>query len=145
MGTNPVRVQRTRDLIPIPGHPMYSIDTDGNIWSDHVGRYIRQTVRTYNRSGYRRVGFLVSSNPKRYKFWYVHQLVMLAFVGPCPEGLEIDHIDLDTGNNSVGNLRYVTHQENVKSRRHSNQHQRRRRRPRNEVSIVPQHSTRVVW
>jgi hypothetical protein len=104
----------------IPGHPMYSVTVDGQVYSHHRNRFIRQTVRTYNGSGYHRVGLLTSSSPKKYKYYYVHQLVMLTFVGPCPEGLEIDHINLDTSNNRLSNLRYVTHRENIKSRRPKN-------------------------
>ena len=101
----------------IPGHEMYLVSERGDIFSCHVNRVIRQTVRKYNGSGYHRVGLLISSDPRKYKYYYTHQLVMLTFVGPRPEGLEIDHINLDTSNNSLDNLRYVTHKENVKSRR----------------------------
>ena len=38
----------------------------------------------------------------------VHQLVMLAFVGPCPEGMEVCHNDSDPSNNRLANLRYDT-------------------------------------
>jgi len=44
--------------------------------------------------------------------FYVHQLVMLSFIGPS-NGLEIDHIDGDTNNNRLSNLRYVTSEENI--------------------------------
>jgi hypothetical protein len=42
----------------------------------------------------------------------VHALVASAFIGPRPEGLEIDHIDGDKKNNAVSNLEYVTPAEN---------------------------------
>jgi len=38
----------------------------------------------------------------------VHRLVMLAFVGPRPEGLEICHGDGNPENNALSNLRYDT-------------------------------------
>lgn len=38
----------------------------------------------------------------------VHQLVLLAFVGPCPEGMEGCHGDGDASNNQLGNLRWDT-------------------------------------
>jgi hypothetical protein len=44
----------------------------------------------------------------------VHQLVALAFIGPCPEGYEVNHIDLDKANNRVENLEYLSHLDNVR-------------------------------
>lgn len=38
----------------------------------------------------------------------VHQLVMRVFVGPCPNGLEINHKDGKKWNNRLDNLEYVT-------------------------------------
>jgi len=46
----------------------------------------------------------------------VHTLVACAFLGPRPEGLEIDHIDRNKLNNRANNLRYVTHEDNQKNR-----------------------------
>ena len=48
----------------------------------------------------------------------VHRLVMLAFVGPCPEGLEVAHLNGDPGDARLSNLRYVTHAENESHKRH---------------------------
>src|SRR6266487_727211 len=35
---------------------------------------------------------------------YVHQLVATTFIGKCPPGREVRHLDGDTGNNAAGNL-----------------------------------------
>lgn len=43
----------------------------------------------------------------------VHRLVLLAFVGPCPEGLACLHYDDDGRNNNLGNLRWGTPSENA--------------------------------
>ena len=42
-----------------------------------------------------------------------HQLVLEAFVGPCPDGQESCHNDGDPRNNYLSNLRYDTHLENM--------------------------------
>ena len=43
----------------------------------------------------------------------VHHLVMEAFVGPLPEGMEVCHNDGDPANNRVENLRFDTRSENA--------------------------------
>lgn len=44
--------------------------------------------------------------------WYAHRLVWEAANGPIPEGMQIDHLDCDAGNNALSNLDLVTPQEN---------------------------------
>ena len=44
----------------------------------------------------------------------VHRLVAAAFIGPCPEGLEVNHINGDGADNRVENLEYITHAENCR-------------------------------
>ena len=43
----------------------------------------------------------------------VHRLVLLAFVGPCPEGMEACHNDGNHRNNHYSNLRWDTHKNNL--------------------------------
>jgi len=44
----------------------------------------------------------------------VHQLVLMAFIGDCPKGMECCHIDGNPLNNYYKNLRWGTHKSNVK-------------------------------
>lgn len=44
----------------------------------------------------------------------VHNLVMLAFVGPCPEGQEVCHNNGNAFDNRLCNLRYDSRSENVR-------------------------------
>ena len=46
----------------------------------------------------------------------VHRLVLEAFVGPCPLGMECLHADDDPANNSLSNLRWGTRSENIHDR-----------------------------
>ena len=49
---------------------------------------------------------------------YVHQLVLEAFVGPRPEGMESRHFpDRDPANNRVENLSWGTHQQNIRDQK----------------------------
>lgn len=47
----------------------------------------------------------------------VHHLVLLAFVGPRPDGQEGCHFDGNPANNSATNLRWDTHDNNSKDRK----------------------------
>ncbi len=47
--------------------------------------------------------------------YYAHRLVWLLLVGPIEEGFEIDHIDGNKENNSIDNLRKVTHTVNMRN------------------------------
>jgi hypothetical protein len=50
---------------------------------------------------------------------YVHHLVAEAFIGPRPDGCEINHIDTDRRNNRADNLEYLT---DAAHKRHSVEH-----------------------
>lgn len=56
---------------------------------------------------------------------HIHTLVLEAFVGPCPEGLECRHLDGDAGNNRLTNLRWGSRMENQKDRRFHEKEARR--------------------
>lgn len=45
---------------------------------------------------------------------FVHRLVLAAFVGPCPDGMEGLHWDDDKLNNKLTNLRYGTRGDNLR-------------------------------
>jgi len=45
-------------------------------------------------------------------YYLVHRLVLIAFSGDCPEGMEASHLDGDSLNNNKDNLSWETHKEN---------------------------------
>lgn len=51
---------------------------------------------------------------KKSKTFYLHKLIMEAFIGPCPDGLEVRHLDGNGTNNILSNLKYGTRTENVR-------------------------------
>ena len=86
-----------REWRPAPGHPDYIVSSWGDVFSLRRAVLLKpQDVQRYAH---------VSLNQKIY---YVHRLVMAAFVGPCPEGHEVNHKSGDRTNNRLTNLEYVT-------------------------------------
>lgn len=63
----------------------------------------------YAPNGYERV-----SLPKngKYKHHRVAKIIYETFVGPVPEGMEIDHLNGNNRDNRLENLRVCTHKEN---------------------------------
>ena len=49
----------------------------------------------------------------------IHKVVAECWLGDCPAGMEVDHIDRNSHNNDYRNLRYVTKSEQMKNRDHS--------------------------
>jgi hypothetical protein len=47
----------------------------------------------------------------------IHRLVAAAWLGPCPEGWQVNHIDHDPTNNRIENLQYVTPKDNIQHAR----------------------------
>lgn len=60
-----------------------------------------------------------SINGGKVKRVMIHKIVAECWLGDCPEGLEVDHIDRNSHNNDYRNLRYVTKEEQMKNRNHS--------------------------
>lgn len=72
----------------------------------HAG--ILKPQRTAN--GYLKYSFCVNGKIKQLA---AHRLVLLAFVGPCPNGLCVNHKDGNRENNRWDNLEYATNSENM--------------------------------
>ena len=96
----------------IAGFPGYRVGSDGSVWSS-LGKRGWRRLRPYPVGGRHRKKLQHLGLSLRGEWRYVHRLVLEAFVGPCPDGMECCHEDGDTQNNSVANLRWGTHHENM--------------------------------
>ena len=83
------------------------IDAAGRRW---LGRVLKPRP-TWD--GYLRVSFCRGG---RHYDTYIMRLVAEAFLGPCPEGMEVRHGPIGKADNGVSNLSYGTHIENCEDR-----------------------------
>lgn len=98
--------------LPIPGYEgCYEVSNLGRVRSlprnTTFGRILAQDIL---HAGHRRVTLYRDGRRSRI---FVHRLVLLAFVGPCPEGMECRHLNGDSADNRLANLTYGTRSENT--------------------------------
>ncbi len=79
----------------------------------------RLLVQSTSRQGYR---FIRTTVPQKAKAIFVAALVAEHFIGPRPEGKQVNHKDGVKTNNRVANLEYLTRLENVHHGRRSGLH-----------------------
>lgn len=94
----------------IEGFPGYRIGSDGSVWTRKNNRHGLSSSwkRKATGVGYRgRKQITLYRNGEGYSF-KVHRLVLLAFVGPCPDGMGCCHNDGNSANNNLTNLRWDT-------------------------------------
>jgi hypothetical protein len=97
----------------LPDDPGYRVGDDGTVWTCLVNRgpgFIPGTDWRQMRPGTQKNGARYVSIRGHSRL--VHHLVLEAFVGPCPEGMECCHRDDHRGNNALSNLRWDTHRAN---------------------------------
>jgi hypothetical protein len=88
------------------GIQKYAISNIGNIKGADGIRLLKPY---YNRKGYINIDLYNNGIRKHKK---IHQLVLEAFVGPRPNGFDIDHINRIRDDNRLENLRYCSKSEN---------------------------------
>jgi len=100
----------------------YTIDKEGNVYSyaQTKKRKLKPQRASQSKKGYFQVRLhskevnVINSKGNQYgKLQYLHRLVWETYNGEIPEGMEIDHIDADTTNNKLSNLRVITQRQNA--------------------------------
>jgi len=99
--------------LPIPSYEgRYDVSDQGRVrsWLPWNGTPVPRILKACpDKDGYLQVGLTMYGVVDTGK---IHSLVMFAFVGSRPEGLETRHFDGNHLNNSLENLRYGTSSEN---------------------------------
>ena len=125
----------------IPGYEgLYEVSNYGNVrslprtveWSRFGKELVshrsgRQMSHSQDQDGYRIIGLTNKDGVRKTE--KVHRLVCAAFIGPCPDGYQVGHIDENKANNFIGNLEYVTCKENINHGMRTEKAMRKRRKP----------------
>jgi flavin-dependent thymidylate synthase len=95
----------------------YEVSNMGRVRRIAGGQGVR-TQGTCKRLTPNMAGYLTTNlnRPGEQKTVLVHALVLEAFQGPCPEGMECRHLDGNQMNNWASNLKWGTSQENADDR-----------------------------
>lgn len=104
------------------GFPGYRAGSDGSVWSCLTrggGKHGRQTDKWRKRSQKLTADgrwMIVLCRKEGQKSLCVHPLILAAFKGPRPQGMECCHNNGNPADNRIENLRWATHQENMDDR-----------------------------
>ena len=104
---------------PIENFKDYYITSSGEVWSIKRKKFLKPGIS----HGYLQVS-LSKGNKKHTK--KIHRLVLEAFVGPCPDGMETCHNNDVKTDNRLENLRWDTHLANTHDAINHNKHPARR-------------------
>ena len=91
---------------------LYKISRNGEIWSNC---YERMLIPTIDELGYAKTRLTDSNHtPKKCS---IHRLLAIQFIPNPDDKPFIDHIDRNPSNNSLSNLRWATHTENMNNKK----------------------------
>ena len=96
----------------IPDWPGYQVSDQGRVSSSQPwrGSDYRILRPGDNGRGYEFVHLWRDGHKQRF---YVHRLVAAAFLGPPPDGLDVNHKNGKKADNRLANIEYVTKSENA--------------------------------
>jgi NUMOD4 motif/HNH endonuclease len=106
----------TERWLPIPGYEdLYEVSDLGRVRSNYFWRGTSRRILALASDGYGYLQVTLSRNGKT-RTRKVHQLVMLAFAGPPPLGMEVRHGPRGRLDNRLISLCYGTRAENIADR-----------------------------
>lgn len=106
---NKVVIEEWRDVVGYEDY--YKISSLGNIRSFYYDTNLGKRLRfLQNNRGYLCVNLYKNGKSKKLQ---IHKLVLEAFVALCPQGMECRHLDGNSINNKLDNLKWGTRAENT--------------------------------
>lgn len=101
----------------MPDFPDYEVSDLGRVRSWKIwGRKATDPPRLLTPGNTTLYDFVVLLNGDKRRNCLVHRLVLEAFVGPCPEGMEARHLNGSSRDNSLENLEWASHMENMQDK-----------------------------
>lgn len=95
----------------IPGLALYQASNKGNIRNKETKKVLHQYINT-NNMGHKDLRLRLYNN-KIAKTYKVHRLIAMTFLENYSNDLTVDHLNTDTTDNNVSNLRMATMKENM--------------------------------
>lgn len=106
------------EFVPFHGFERYALSKSGTIKDLVKGRIMSQYTAVNSTSGYKSVMVSLYNDDGKWTTCIVARLLAKAFI-PNPENKpQVDHIDRNSTNNDLSNLRWVTSQEQNLNRNH---------------------------
>lgn len=90
-----------------PYNDMYYVSADGDVYSKYTNKLLKHSI---DKHGYHRVD-IYENHKQIHK--RIHQLVYLTWVGPIPDGIQLNHYDDNKDNNHYSNLYLGTQKQNI--------------------------------
>lgn len=129
-----------RNVVSFPG---YRVGDDGSLWSrwknggnDRTGQVLTDRWRRLKgwvdkrrgkNTGYIKVGLMKDGVLYRLR---LHRLILEAFIGPCPKGMQGRHLDDNKENLRLSNLAWGTPHDNAEDRQRNGIYPRGENHPR---------------
>lgn len=87
----------------------FTTDRERRICNTRYAGKLATSRRATTKSG-KKQGVVVGVSGKKY---YAHRVIWEMFNGSIPDGMVVDHEDVDPWNNKLGNLRLASHSQNL--------------------------------
>ena len=108
--------EQWKDVVGYEG--LYQVSDMGVVKRIAIGQgsVSGRILKHRKRGEYKHLGVVLYKN-KKPKAFLIHRLVLVAFRGLCPNGMEARHLNGNGGDNRIDNLSWDTHSVNMQDRK----------------------------